>query len=219
MKWEYLIFNGIVLLASTLGIKLFKTGKWPDIQRAMRAIGIMGVIYLVWDWWVVDWWWRFNPKYILEINFGKLPVEEILFFVTVPWSCLIIWVNIRERISGEWRVNMEGIFTIVGVIVGVWGWWQGKWYTLAVAIAVIWAAWLSTRSNWWMRKKATSVFWGITILLTLVFNGYLTARPVVIYNLDVASRLMAGTIPVEDMIYGLVLVSGVAMIYEKNKSK
>ena len=62
------------------------------------------------------------------------------------------------------------------------------------------------------------IFLIIIFLLTLIFNGYLTARPVVIYNPEVITNLRIGTIPIEDMIYGLVLIIGLITIYE-NKNK
>ena len=34
--------------------------------------------------------WGFNPNYILGIYFGNLPLEEVLFFIIVPYNCLFI---------------------------------------------------------------------------------------------------------------------------------
>ncbi|MEM1010483.1 MAG: lycopene cyclase domain-containing protein, partial [Myxococcota bacterium] len=43
--------------------------------------------------------------------------------------------------------------------------------------------------------------------LTFVFNGYLTARPVVLYGRSYQLDLRLWTIPIEDFIYGFSLVT------------
>jgi lycopene cyclase domain-containing protein len=55
----------------------------------------------------------------------------------------------------------------------------------------------------------------LVILLTLIFNGYLTARPIVTYNNFLKTNLNIYTVPLEDVIYGLALIFWVIMIYEK----
>jgi len=53
----------------------------------------------------------------------------------------------------------------------------------------------------------------------LIFNGYLSARPIVTYDPKYISGVKAGTIPVEDIFYGLALVSAIVIIYEKSSDK
>lgn len=35
--------------------------------------------------------WAFNPDYIIGIEVAHLPVEEILFFVSVPVTSILVW--------------------------------------------------------------------------------------------------------------------------------
>jgi lycopene cyclase domain-containing protein len=39
--------------------------------------------------------WSFNPKYITGLYIYNLPIEEVLFFVLIPFSCMAIWAEIR----------------------------------------------------------------------------------------------------------------------------
>ncbi|MBN2093639.1 hypothetical protein JW964_28725, partial [candidate division KSB1 bacterium] len=54
-------------------------------------------------------------------------------------------------------------------------------------------------------------------LLMLIFNGYLTARPVVLYDPAYQLNLRIFTIPVEDFVYGYSHILLTTIIYEKVK--
>jgi lycopene cyclase domain-containing protein len=66
-----------------------------------------------------------------------------------------------------------------------------------------------------LEQKRFWLFLGITLGLTLIFNGYLTWRPVVIYNLKLKTNLLIWTVPMEDFIYGLILNGAFVWVYEK----
>ena len=55
------------------------------------AITIMMTIFIVWD--VIFTTlsvWSFNDRYILGYKFLSLPIEEWMFFICVPYSCIFI---------------------------------------------------------------------------------------------------------------------------------
>ena len=63
--------------------------KWPAV---FLSIAIVGIFYILWDifaTWAGHWW--FNSRYVSSAEFFFLPFEEILFFVTAPYSCLFIY--------------------------------------------------------------------------------------------------------------------------------
>ena len=56
------------------------------------AILITGAFFLIWDYWFTQMGvWEFNPTYLLGIYFFDLPLEEWLFFITVPFACVFIY--------------------------------------------------------------------------------------------------------------------------------
>jgi lycopene cyclase domain-containing protein len=57
-----------------------------------------------------------------------------------------------------------------------------------------------------VRHRRFALFAGMVVGLTGVFNGYLTARPLVLYDPRYQLDLRIGTIPVEDFVYGMALV-------------
>ncbi len=97
MKIEYLLFNVIVLFFSTLGCLLYKNRSWPKFSAASISITLISGLFIIWDQFVTGWWWKFNDAYTVGIKFGKLPIEEILFFLIIPWSCLVIWENLKKK--------------------------------------------------------------------------------------------------------------------------
>jgi len=215
MKYEYLIFDILIWVMSSLGVWSFSRRVWPVLGRATVSILSVSIPYILWDMYVTDKWWVFNEKYILGWKAGGLPIEEVLFFLVIPWSCLLIWINLKKNINGKLGKNgWERWLTIVMAVVMIWGWWTGKWYTVTVSGLALIFGWGVLVKAKLCRNKAYVLFLGIVLMLTLVFNGYLTARPVVIYNEMSMSGIRLLTVPIEDFFYGLILVGMVVFVYE-----
>ena len=65
-----------------------------------------------------------------------------------------------------------------------------------------------------MKNKGVAIVTG----LILVFNGYLTARPIVLYGEAYQSGYRILTIPIEDFGYGFTLMLFNTLLYEKLKA-
>ncbi|MGB9591461.1 MAG: lycopene cyclase domain-containing protein, partial [Candidatus Kryptoniota bacterium] len=49
-------------------------------------------VFVVWDILAVEAGvWSFNRSYIIGIRFAQLPLEEILFFISVPVASILVW--------------------------------------------------------------------------------------------------------------------------------
>jgi len=64
-------------------------------------------------------------------------------------------------------------------------------------------------------RPRTYLYLAIVSALTLVFNGYLTARPIVLYDESYQLDYRILTIPIEDFGYAFTLMLLNAMLYEK----
>jgi lycopene cyclase domain-containing protein len=51
------------------------------------------------------------------------------------------------------------------------------------------------------------IFWGVMFVLIFIINGYLTWRPIVIYDDRFYLGIRLFTIPIEDFIYGFSLIT------------
>ncbi len=83
-----------------------------------------------------------------------------------------------------------------------------KEYTLLAFIAVVIAIsvdlLLKTRL---LKNKKFWVFWAVMFVLIFIVNGYLTWRPIVLYNDDFYLGIRLFTIPIEDFFYGFALLT------------
>lgn len=63
-------------------------------------------------------------------------------------------------------------------------------------------------------KKIFWIYWGVIVVLMIIVNGYLTWRPIVIYNESKMLGIRLFTIPVEDFFFGFSLIGLNLIIWE-----
>ena len=75
---------------------------WPPLKiyRNIRAlifsIFLIVIIYGAWDIFATargHWW--FNPESVWALKIINLPIEEVLFFVVIPFCCIFTWEVIK----------------------------------------------------------------------------------------------------------------------------
>ena len=151
--------------------------------------------------------WSFNPTYIIGIYIFNLPIEEILFFITVPYACIFIY----EVVNGYTKRDVIGCGKPYSVVISVICLvliilFHDKTYTLVNAsiclIMLLFAAFIYKSQN--LGRFFLAYF--ISLIPFLICNGLLTALPVVIYNNNENMNLRLFTIPLEDTLYGLSLM-------------
>ncbi len=95
-----------------------------------------------------------------------------------------------------------------------------KEYTIIAAAAALACIYLDRLTG--IRILRRKDFWGfLSAMAALKFlvNGYLTAKPIVIYNPRFFLGLRLGTIPVEDFIFGFSMVTASIIFWEFFKRK
>jgi len=218
MKYEYLLFNFLVAagpVAFSFEDKVRFFRKWP---QALQAILIVMVPYIVWDSLVTGHHWRFNESLITGMHIANLPIEEILFFLTVPFACLFVWEVFFTSQKSEavlpsqylWVAGFVSFFASVAFFIA------GNVYTALIFLALILVMVMDVLLDVGIvRQKRSIRFLGVVTLFILIFNGYLTARPVVLYDESYMLGFRIFTIPVEDFFYGYTLVFLTLIFYEK----
>jgi lycopene cyclase domain-containing protein len=100
-NWEYFLVLGFTL-AFPLYFRL-RHPKQPlneNYGHIFWATIITAIPFLVWD--VIATQrghWRFNEEYIVGWKILNLPLEEVLFFFVVPFSCSFLWSVIKHHDS------------------------------------------------------------------------------------------------------------------------
>jgi lycopene cyclase domain-containing protein len=218
LKSEYLIFN-IIVLAGPLFFGAMRPFYFLDkLKYAILPILIPAIIFLIWDSIVTYSHWNFNENYVLGLTIFKLPIEEILFFISVPLACIFTWEMIIRRVDKIELPSIKKIrpFLYLIIPVGIVLFILGKQYTgLAfsfLGFAILLDNLLNTNL---ILQKRFYYYLLLVILFTLIFNGFLTWRPVVTYGVEYQLDFRIITIPIEDFFYGTSLIFMNTSIYQK----
>ena len=90
-----LIFIAICAVGVNFGFKLQFARK---LKLFLLTDSLILVIYLIWDFWAVSKGsWFFDSNQILGIMLlGKLPIEEVLFFIIVPLMTVLTYLALTK---------------------------------------------------------------------------------------------------------------------------
>jgi len=224
-EYTYLIINLLTIsypLAQSFEHRVKYYTKW---RQLLPSIMITGVLFIVWDILKTEAGvWSFNDEFIIGIYFINLPLEELLFFVTVPYSCVFIYEVLNYYLKKDYLVNYARVILfILGILILTIALINyDKTYTFVMfSLQGIYLLMITLfiKPDWLGRFLMT---YFVTLLPFSIVNGFLTGLPVVEYNMAENLGIRIGTIPVEDSIYSMMLLMMNIHIYEyfrKRKSK
>lgn len=218
-------FTYLIILIISLSYPLFKSFGAPlffskKFRALFPAILIMALIYIVWDVYFTSIGiWGFNSDYLLDIYIGKLPIEEILFFIIIPFSCMFIYEVIRHLLEdySKYFNHPFAHLALLFLLSLVFSFNLDKSYTMAASLY----AFVVLFFTWIFRKDILPLFYLSFLFMLIPFllvNGILTGafipEEVVWYNNDENLGLRIYTIPVEDIIYCFGMMLTVTVLYE-----
>jgi lycopene cyclase domain-containing protein len=213
------VFTVIVPLLFSFHPKIKFYKNWG--QFAIGSICV-GIVFITWDFVFTNLGvWNFNPRYISGIYFFNLPVEEILFFLCIPFSCVFTYYCLDKFYHLNWNPKTENIVCIVlSILLLATGWlFLDKLYTSVtfISTAIICLLLKFVFKVQWF-GKAISVY-ALLLVPFMVVNGVLTGtgleEPVVRYSATENLEVRLLTIPLEDVFYGLELFLLNLLIYLK----
>ncbi|HUH32752.1 MAG TPA: lycopene cyclase domain-containing protein, partial [Daejeonella sp.] len=185
MKPAYLLINFLtilfpVLLSFDKRVQFHK--QWKFI---FPALIISGLVFLVWDYiFTVANVWSFNDGYVMGVYFLKLPIEEILFFFTVPFACIFIYECLNYYVKKD---VLKRFATLISVIILCFSalmlvLFHDRVYTLVtfslLGVLVLYAAFFK-RKTWLSRFYLAYL---VSLIPFFIVNGILTSIPIVMYN-------------------------------------
>lgn len=220
---SYLWLNILVVLIPLIGSFEKRVRFYRNWKHLFKAILLTLIPFIIWDsLFAHNGIWHFNPDYVSSFTLLGLPVEEWLFFITVPYSCLYIyeWVKFfrRDRPQIYGMADRVILILLCGAALLTAIYFYNKSYTLVVFGALAYfLIFLIVQRPVFIRN-----FWIafiISMIPFLIVNGYLTAKPVVIYNSHEFIGLRLFTIPLEDIFYSLLLLLMNTFFYEQSLSR
>lgn len=152
--------------------------------------------------------WHFNPDYVLGVYFLGLPLEEWMFFLTVPYASVFIYMCLRTYMP-SWelkKISKPIAWTIIALACVAGILFMDKAYTSVTAfLLAIWftLVMLSGKTDFLGHFFQA---WLIDLIPLFVINGVLTALPVVVYNNAENLGIRLGTVPLEDLFYNMLLL-------------
>ena len=96
MKAEYFIVLVISFIAPFILSFSRKIHFYKSPLRLILGIGIPFILFIIWDTIAATrGHWSFNPNYITGFKIFNLPVEEVLFFIIIPFCGLFSWECVK----------------------------------------------------------------------------------------------------------------------------
>lgn len=216
MSFTYLLINGFIL-AIPLALTFDKrTAYYRQIPAVGLSTGVVGACYLIWDVLVTARGeWSFNGKYLTGVHLLNIPLEEVLFFITVPYSCLFIYEVVlyatKERF---YKMSTPVLIAAIVLLMAAGMAVRDQGYTLKALAS---CSFFLTVAYWLDRPLLTSRrYWtwlAICYIPFLLVNSVLTALPVVEYNPKAIFGLRVFTIPIEDFFYNYAMLSFYLLFY------
>ncbi len=212
-KWLYVFINlGAISIPFIAGFdrRLRFEKQWKFL---FPSILLTMVIFIPWDmaktYLTV---WGFNPEYLLGIYIGNLPVEEWMFFIAIPYACLFTYHSLNYLIKkdylGKYAEKITLVLAIFLLIIGLMN--TGRLYTsvtfISTGIFLIFHRFV-VKADYMGRFY---IMYLVTLIPFFIVNGLLTGSfipgEVVFYDNTQNLGIRLGTIPVEDMVYGLFML-------------
>ncbi len=221
MKWLYLLIDFFTIFVPLLFSFHPKLRFYKHWKAFFISNMIIAIVFLIWDSIFVKLGvWGFNKDYILGINIINLPLEEVLFFICIPFSCVFTFHCLNIFFSFNWKIKSENIFVatlcILLFIIGIL--FHDRYYTASTFFSLAFVLFILKfilKVDW--LGKLFSIY-PILLIPFFIVNGILTGsgieHPVVWYNNseNIGVRLL--TIPFEDIFYGFELILLNVFLYE-----
>jgi len=217
MHYTYLIlilFSISYPLVKSFENKIYYFSKWKYL---FPGIIISALFFIIWDIWFTSIGiWRFNPDYILGISIINLPIEEWIFFIAIPFSCVFIYEVTNYFIKKDVLKTYSKFITLILILFSLYIsiFYYQKLYTfitfLSFALFLMFHLFV-IKSSYLGRFY---IAWAFCLIPFLLVNGLLTALPILIYNDSENLGIRIYTIPIEDVFYGMLNILQVLTIYE-----
>lgn len=216
-----LLITGIVPLSLSFDKRLQFYKSWKYVLPSIIAVA---AVYIAVDVYFTKMsYWGFNPNYLSGIYFFHLPIEEILFFVVVPYASIFLHESILEyfpqvKLGRKFNNILSILLIAMSLVLLLLNTERSYTFYIFTKLAVVLGIAL------WIRSQALRSFY-LTFLVILIpfliVNGILTGsfidEEVVWYNNEHNLRFRIFTIPVEDFAYAFSMILFNLLLIEKLK--
>ena len=217
--WVILLsFAGPFALSFDKKVAFFK--EWTFVLLASICVAIP---FLIWDELFTQWGvWGFNPRYLLKVYLGHLPLEEVLFFFVIPYNFIFLLRVIQAYFPNRTVEKLPQLFAFLFVFSStLWVLLYAKNYYTFLACALSGALTLLCRKKTWYQDFMWAYL--LCLLPFFIVNGILTGavtdEPIVWYSGSHIIGWRMISIPFEDLYYNYALLLPLTWIYFSLKNR
>lgn len=228
MKASYLYLTlDVIAISFPLAFSFYPRANFSkNWKHLLCALLIPAAVFITWDMAFTHMGiWGFNPKYLLGIYVYNLPIEEILFFICIPYACVFSYEALNYLVKRDVFASITRPITILLIVVllslGLANF--QRWYTCTTFLST---GILLALLEWRLRPSFLSRFYLMFCFILIPFfliNGILTGsftdEPVVWYNAKEMLGFRMGTIPFEDTFYGMLLLLMNVSLFERARGR
>ncbi len=221
MKYLYLALDLGSIAFPLAGSFFAKAPFYKKWKYLAPAIVIPAIIFNVWDEVFTQMGvWGFNPEYLSGVYIGTLPLEEVLFFICIPYACVYLYFALCHLIEKDYLFpHQELISSVLILVLLVMGmFFFEKLYTgvTFVSLGLLLAYQMLKIKPRYMGRFYLAYL--VILVPFFIVNGILTGSfiegEIVWYNDHENLGIRLGTIPMEDIFYGMLLILSNVMIFE-----
>ena len=193
--------------------------KWYAV---LPAIVVGATVFIVWDILFTEMGvWGFNELHLSGVHLANLPVEEWLFFITIPFASLFTYEVVNYHLPGNYlkKIAYPLVYGLAGILIVIGLLHADRWYTF---VTFILAGLYLLMNALLLRPKYLGQFFLAYFLILIPFfivNGVLTGswieQEVVYYNDAENLGIRLFTIPIEDSVYGMLLILINVNVFER----
>ena len=222
LQLNYLILDILILIFPLIFTFTWKFKYYKFFKPLSVSIFIVGISYIIWDILVTargDWW--FNEEFLVGIEIFGLPIEEIMFFIVVPFACIFIYENLEYFVKdkkvffNKWiYLSLAGLFIVLGLI-----FYKQDYTVLALFSCALFFILTSTLYPELLESRNFWLYILLSFVPFIIFNYLLTSLIVVSYS---PAAIWGGdglwngrffTIPLEDFFYNFSMLSFYLLVY------
>ncbi|MEJ6980627.1 lycopene cyclase domain-containing protein [Pedobacter sp. P351] len=219
--FSYLLINFFTLffpivLSFDKRVRFFKSWKF-----IVPGLLITGLVFLAWDYiFTLYHVWSFNADYVIGLYFFNLPIEEILFFITVPFACLFIYECLNYYVKRDILAGLTTFISIFWLTISscmLLFYYDRVYSLITFGLLLFLSVFVLVRRPYQLSRFYLAYF--VSLIPFYIVNGILTGIPIVMYNNAENAGFRVGTIPFEDHFYSLSMLLMNMLFFEYFKKR
>jgi len=222
MPWNLLYL--ILILGSVLSVIAFSFNPKHPYHKYWSGVLLssfyVAVPFIIWD--VIftkKGIWGFNSDYLTGLKLINLPIEEVAFFFAIPFASVFIYFSViyffKPSKNKAFFNNFTLILALVLLAVGLVH--LGRYYTFITFTGIGFVL-----LYFWYKKVNLSLYYLSYLIVLIPFfivngilTGMITPKPVVWYNDNHNLGIRLGTVPFDDIFYGMLLIFPIIYLVER----